>query len=176
MRLRVRIRGGKENTGETGVPDRFTAGRRLAVVPARFQGHVEIGAPASIGRLRDEFYLRVRSAPPAVPALPNDFSVADGDGPHRRIWRDAPQPPSGEAESPSHEVRMSRCAQDTLPTRRPIRVSGVAVSWLPVDAQGRVVADAVRDLIRPETRLVRCLIFSASDFDTWRLSERSGRL
>lgn len=57
-------------------------------------------------------------------------------------------------DEPAHVITSPIEHPSVLESARWLEGRGVAVSWLPVDADGVVQVDAVADLLRPETRVV----------------------
>ena len=108
-RLLGRVVGADHDAREPGRDDRVGARRRLALVAAGLERHVERRAVRGRRRRRrDRLDLGVRAAVGAVPALAQDHAVARDDRAHDRVGLHVAQPVVGELDGTRRDVR-GRC-------------------------------------------------------------------
>jgi len=99
---RIGIADGHDDTRDSGVADRVDAGRREAVVRARFEIRVQRRAARGLAGFPKRVDLRVRLACRVVVALADDRAVSDDDCPDEWVRARPPRSARGEAKRSPH--------------------------------------------------------------------------
>ena len=99
---RVRIFARGDDARDAGGDDGVRTGRRLAVVGAGLEGHIECGASRAVAGVAQRANLGVVFAVAGVKSLAHDNIVLHDDGADHRIRRRLSPTAAGEVERPPH--------------------------------------------------------------------------
>ena len=103
--LRIGILQRRHHARDAGADDGVGAGRRLAVMRARLERHVERGAARGLAGALERLGLGMRPAAGLRPAAAEDDAVLDDHRADRRIGPGAAEPAPAERERKLHEAR-----------------------------------------------------------------------
>src|SRR5262249_53278513 len=97
---------GSDDTADAGAQDGIGARRRLAVVAAWFQRHVERGISGRLASRRQGMDLRVGLAETLMPALAYRLAGADDNGADERVWLDLATAPFRQLQGTTHPLPL----------------------------------------------------------------------
>ena len=102
MDLRKGIALGDDHAAHAGGQDGLRAGRRLAVVAARFERDVERGPGRPVAGHSQGLDLGMRPAEPPMPAFADDLRPLGDHAADHRVRLDEPLPPDGQFQGATH--------------------------------------------------------------------------
>ncbi len=111
--LRERVAHRHDDPGDARCEDRLGAGRRLAVMTAWLESHVESRAGGGSTGVRKCDYLGVRAPESFVMAFTGELPIANHDRPDQRVRLDPSTATLRLLEGPPHPVHVFVLAQDS---------------------------------------------------------------